>query len=61
MYPVCQREPGVTFIATADGDQPRARAFAMWFADRPGSYYHTGTPKRIYHQLVKNPSVDLCF
>jgi uncharacterized pyridoxamine 5'-phosphate oxidase family protein len=54
-------ENPVTFIATTDGDQPHVRAFAMWFADTTGFYYHTGTPKRIYQQLVKNPAVELCF
>ena len=29
----------VTYIATTDGDQPRVRAFAMWFADETGFYY----------------------
>jgi len=51
----------VTYIATNDGDQPRVRAFAMWFADRSGFYYHTGTPKSVYRQLKKNPKVELCF
>lgn len=51
----------LTFIATVEGDQPRVRAFAMWFADATGFYYHTGTPKRIYQQLKKNPRVELCF
>ena len=51
----------VTYIATTDGDQPRVRAFAMWFADETGFYYHTGTPKSVYRQLVKNPNVELCF
>lgn len=54
-------ENPVTYIATADGDQPRVRAFAMWFCDATGFYYHTGTPKRIYGQLKKNPNVELCF
>ncbi len=54
-------ENPVTFIATVEGDQPRVRAFAMWFADRTGFYYHTGTPKRVYRQLQKNPKVELCF
>ncbi len=54
-------ENPVTYIATADGDQPRVRAFAMWFADSTGFYYHTGTPKSVYGQLVKNPNVELCF
>lgn len=54
-------ENPVTFIATADGDQPRVRAFAMWFADATGFYYHTGTPKNVYRQLKTNPNVELCF
>ncbi|NYT05995.1 MAG: pyridoxamine 5'-phosphate oxidase [Methanomicrobiales archaeon] len=51
----------LTYIATIDGDRPRVRAFAMWFADATGFYYHTGTPKRIWGQLMKNPNVELCF
>jgi len=54
-------ENPVTYIATADGDQPRVRAFAMWFCDKAGFYYHTGTPKSVYRQLKKNPKVELCF
>ncbi len=54
-------ENPVTYIATAEGDQPRVRAFALWFADRTGFYYHTGTPKNVYRQLKKNPNVELCF
>jgi pyridoxamine 5'-phosphate oxidase len=54
-------ENPVTYIATADGDQPRVRAFAMWFCDKNGFYYHTGTPKSVYRQLVKNQKVELCF
>lgn len=55
------RENPVTYIATTEGDQPRVRAFAMWFCDETGFYYHTGTPKRVCHQLKKNPKVELCF
>lgn len=54
-------ENPVTYIATMDGDQPRVRAFAMWFADETGFYYHTGTPKAVWQQLTKNPKVELCF
>jgi uncharacterized pyridoxamine 5'-phosphate oxidase family protein len=54
-------ENPVTYIATTEGDQPRVRAFAMWFADNTGFYYHTGTPKRVFQQLKKNPKVELCF
>ncbi|WP_366943737.1 pyridoxamine 5'-phosphate oxidase family protein, partial [Methanofollis sp.] len=44
-----------------DGDQPRVRAFAMWFANESGFYYHTGTLKKIWQQLTKNPKIELCF
>jgi uncharacterized pyridoxamine 5'-phosphate oxidase family protein len=44
-------ENPVTYIATSDGDQPRVRAFAMWFCDNTGFYYHTGTPKNVCRQL----------
>ncbi|WP_321505926.1 pyridoxamine 5'-phosphate oxidase family protein [uncultured Methanoregula sp.] len=54
-------ENPVTWIATADGNQPRVRAFAMWFADKTGFYYHTGTPKSVFRQLKKNPKVELGF
>jgi len=54
-------ENPVTYIATVDGDQPRVRAFAMWFADKTGFYYHTGTPKGVCRQLKKNPNAELCY
>jgi uncharacterized pyridoxamine 5'-phosphate oxidase family protein len=54
-------ENPATYVATVDGDQPRVRAFAMWFADKTGFYYHTGTPKKVCQQLKKNPNVELCF
>lgn len=54
-------ENPVTYIATIDGDQPRVRAFAMWFADETGFYYHTGTGKNVWKQLTQNPRIELCF
>jgi uncharacterized pyridoxamine 5'-phosphate oxidase family protein len=51
----------VTYIATVEGDQPRVRAFAMWFADETGFYYHTGSTKDICLQLRANPKLELCF
>ncbi|MDD1718296.1 MAG: pyridoxamine 5'-phosphate oxidase family protein, partial [Methanoregulaceae archaeon] len=54
-------ENPVTYVATMDGDQPRVRAFALWFADKTGFYYHTGTTKDVYRQLVTNGKVELCF
>ncbi|MEW6423306.1 MAG: pyridoxamine 5'-phosphate oxidase family protein [Bacillota bacterium] len=51
----------VCYVATAEGDQPRVRGFSMWFADETGFYFQTGTPKRIYEQLMKNPKIEVCF
>jgi len=51
----------VAFIATCDGDQPRVRGFAMWYADETGFYFHTGSTKDVCRQLVQSPKVELCF
>jgi len=50
----------VCYIATMDGDQPRVRAFAMWFADETGFYFHTGQTKAVWSQLQANPKVEVC-
>lgn len=55
------RENPVCYVATVDGDQPRVRAFLMWFADESGFYFHTGSPKKVYRQLSHNPKVEICF
>jgi len=54
-------ENPVTYVATTDGDQPRVRAFMMWFADESGFYFHTGEPKSVCQQLRRNPKVEICF
>ncbi len=54
-------ENPVSYIATEDGDQPRVRAFLMWFADESGFYFHTGSPKNVFKQLSRNPKVEICF
>jgi pyridoxamine 5'-phosphate oxidase len=54
-------ENPVSFIASMEGEQPRVRAFLMWFADESGFYYHTGTAKNVYKQLKNNPNVEICF
>ena len=51
----------VAWIGTVDGDQPRVRGFAMWYADETGFYFHTGATKDICRQLRANPKVELCF
>jgi len=49
------------FIATMDGDQPRVRGFLAILFNDGCIYFTTGTMKRVYDQLAKNPKVELCF
>ncbi|MDO8587824.1 MAG: pyridoxamine 5'-phosphate oxidase family protein [Armatimonadota bacterium] len=54
-------ENPVCYIATVEGDQPRVRAFALWYADETGFYFHSGAPKAVCAQLRKNPKTEVCF
>lgn len=54
-------ENPVCFVATLDRDQPRVRAFLMWFADENGFYFTTLSPKPVSEQLKQNPKVEVCF
>ena len=51
----------ISYIATVDKDQPRVRAFLMWFADEKGFYFHTAASKGVCKQLRRNPKVEVCF
>lgn len=51
----------VCFIATVDGARPKVRGFLLWFADETGFYFHTGSMKRIYSQIINNPETEVCF
>lgn len=55
------KENPVCFIATMEGDQPRVRGFLAVLFDDGKIYFTTGTMKRVYDQLVKNPKTELCF
>lgn len=55
------RDNPACFIATMDGDQPRVRGFLAVLFDDGCIYFTTGTMKRVYDQIVKNPKVELCF
>jgi uncharacterized pyridoxamine 5'-phosphate oxidase family protein len=54
-------ENPIAWIATVEKDQPRVRAFGMWFADETGFYFQTGTMKEIVTQLQANPKVEFAF
>jgi pyridoxamine 5'-phosphate oxidase len=51
----------VSYLATAEGDQPHVRGMLMWFADGTGFYYHTASTKSLCKQLKANPRVEACF
>ncbi len=51
----------VAFLATIDGDQPRVRALALWFAIGDGFYFSILSPKQMCRQLQSNPKVEICF
>ncbi len=51
----------VAHVATVEGDQPRVRARAMWYADETGFYFHTSSTKDVRRQLKANPKVELSF
>ena len=54
-------ENPVCYFATIAGDQPRVRAFGLWFADETGFYFQTSSYKETPHQLLKNPNAEFCF
>jgi uncharacterized pyridoxamine 5'-phosphate oxidase family protein len=54
-------ENPVCFVATTDGDQPRVRVIALWFANENGFYWGILSPKQVYRQLKTNPKVEVCF
>ncbi len=49
------------YLATVDGDQPRVRAFVMWYAGDAGFYFSTTAEKEIAKQIKANPKVEICF
>jgi uncharacterized pyridoxamine 5'-phosphate oxidase family protein len=54
-------ENPVCYFSTADGDQPRVRAFQLWFADERGFYFGVLSPKKVMKELQKNPKIEICF
>ncbi|MDO4399706.1 MAG: pyridoxamine 5'-phosphate oxidase family protein [Coriobacteriia bacterium] len=48
------------FLATAEGDQPRVRAFGTIDLFEDKLYIQTGKGKDVYKQLVANPKFELC-
>jgi pyridoxamine 5'-phosphate oxidase len=49
------------FFATVEGGKPHVRGLAMYKANENGIFFQTWKLKDIHPQLMKNPSVELCF
>jgi len=54
-------ENPVAWVATSDGDQPRVKGLALWFADEKGFYFQIGGMKDICRQLLKSQKVEAGF
>ena len=49
------------FLATVDGNEPRVRGMMLYKANESGIIFHTGPHKDVFHQILKNPNVQMCF
>ncbi|HBA89949.1 MAG TPA: pyridoxamine 5'-phosphate oxidase [Geobacter sp.] len=48
-------------LATVDGETPHVRGMLLYRADENGIVFNTGKIKDLYHQLIENPNVEMCF
>ena len=60
IYETLNKNPAF-FLATTEGTEPRVRGMLLYKADESGIVFHTGPHKDVYHQMLKNPNVELCF
>jgi uncharacterized pyridoxamine 5'-phosphate oxidase family protein len=60
IFEVMNKNP-VLFLATVEGTEPRVRGMMLYKADESGIIFHTGPHKDVYHQIIKNPIVQMCF
>ena len=59
IFEIINKNP-VIFLATIEGSEPRVRGMMLYKADESGIVFHTGPHKDVYHQLMKNPNVQMC-
>ncbi|QAT50893.1 hypothetical protein EQM14_14570 [Caproiciproducens sp. NJN-50] len=53
-------ETKVFYVATVEGDQPRVRPFGAVMEYGGRIYFSTNNTKNVYHQMRKNPKVEIC-
>lgn len=49
----------VFYLLTTDEDQPKGRPFGFHLLDGDRLYFGTGTFKKCFHQIEKNPQVEI--
>ena len=54
------KEAETYYLATADGDQPRARPFGTAHIFEDKLYIQTGKGKAVAKQIAANPKVEIC-
>lgn len=54
------KEIGTYYLATMDGDQPRARPFGTVNIFEDKLYIQTGKGKAVAKQIAANPKVEIC-
>ena len=54
------KEAETYYLATADGDQPRARPFGTAHIFEDKLYIQTGKGKAVAKQIAANPRVEIC-
>lgn len=53
------KKTGVFYVATVEGDQPRVRPFSSVTEIDGEVYICTNNTKDVYHQLEKNPKIEI--
>ena len=53
------RDCGTFYLATEDGDQPRVRPFGAVMEYEGKIYLSTSNTKNVFHQMKKNPKVEI--
>ena len=53
------KKAGAYFLATADGDQPRVRAFGTAHVFEDKLYIQTGKSKAVAQQILANPKIEM--
>ena len=51
---------GTYYIATVEGDQPRARPFGTYLIFEGKLYIQTGKVKEVSKQMKANPKIEIC-